>query len=491
MEAWVPLFNIFLNSPTPETEASLWLQQSSSSSSSVPITTTSFLSLLAKPMINSSSTNSICDRRVMFLQTLPFLVQSRILSFLCFEYQRFCKRDLSMLARTLLTETEENDFWVKRAARNLLDKVSDSNYQWISGLSLDSGKERVGEEFGSIPDFLKDAASSANELFLPWLPLSHDTLSSRELFAGYESPDLLSQVGEDADDNSKDVAEEMEIDLVMVAPLDEEVQNMATSLKERIMTFESSSKTIGLANEIRRLSLERKADPFVILGLLEPWKADDETASILIFHLSNGREEEAIAWPSQVLCSIMLPKMLVLEEPASRVLVIAMVEYCKLYQRAAECALLFPLIMKRSGINNHMCDVITRIVKESLHPAHVSAFCRKLLCGQEVEKRSIFLPCHQCLVSSQLVWTESLFNLFQNILNHNVQLTQDSVDQLVLLIIDLAPSFSKSLKFGNFLLCFITRCSLVLKSRKPLLVEAVAKTNTLVTKSILSKLASF
>ena len=397
-----------------------------------------------------------------------------------------------MLARTLLTETEENDFWVKRAARNLLDKVSDSNYQWISGLSLDSGKERVDEEFGSIPDCLKDAASSANELYLPWLPLSHDTLSSRELFAGYESPDFLSQVAEDADDNSKYVAEEMEIDLVMVAPLDEEIQNMATSLKERIMTFESSSKTVELANEIRRLSLERKADPFVILGLLEPWKADDETASILIFLLSNGGGGgEEIAWPSQVLCSIMLPKMLVLEEPASRVLVIALVEYCKLYQRAAECALLFPLIMKRSGINNHMCDVITRIVKESLHPAHVSAFCRKLLCGQEAEKRSIILACHQCLVSSQLVWTESLFNLFQNILNHNVQLTRDSIDQLVLLIIDLAPSFSKSLKFGNFLLCFITRCSSVLKSRKPLLVEAVAKTNTLVTKSILSKLASF
>ena len=56
MEAWVPLFNIFLNSPTPETEASLWLEQSSSSSS-VPITTTSFLSLLAEPIINNSSTN--------------------------------------------------------------------------------------------------------------------------------------------------------------------------------------------------------------------------------------------------------------------------------------------------------------------------------------------------------------------------------------------------------------------------------------------------
>ncbi|CAK7352620.1 unnamed protein product [Dovyalis caffra] len=490
MEAWVPLFDIFLNSPTPETEASLWLQQSSSfvnASSSVPITTASFLSLLTKPILNNSSTN----RRIMFLQTLPFLVQSRILSFLGFEHQRFCKRELSMLARTLLTENNDIDFWVNRAARILLDKVSDSSYQWISCLSLDSGEERVVEEFGSIPDWLKDAASSANELFLPWLPLSHDILNSRELFAGYESEeDFLSQVGEVGGDNSKDFVEEKEIDRVIIAPLDDEIQNMAESLKERIMSFESSSKTVELANEIRRLSLESKADSYMILSLLEPWKADDENASILIFHLSNGSEEEELAWPTQVLCSIMLPKMLVLEEPASRVLVTAMVEYCKLNQRAAECALLFPLIMKRNGINNYHCDVITRIVKECLHPAHVSAFCQKLLCGQEVEKRSIVLPCHQCLISSELVWTESLFNLFQNILNHNVQLTQDSVDQLVLVIRELAPSFSKSLKVGNFLLCFITRCSSLSKSHIPLLVETVVKTNTLVTKSILSKLAS-
>lgn len=49
MEAWVPLFEIFMNAPSPEFEASLWLQQSFNASSTPTITTGSFLSLLTKP----------------------------------------------------------------------------------------------------------------------------------------------------------------------------------------------------------------------------------------------------------------------------------------------------------------------------------------------------------------------------------------------------------------------------------------------------------
>ncbi|KAM1178650.1 hypothetical protein ACFX13_018252 [Malus domestica] len=52
MEQWVPLFDIFLTSPTPEPEASAWINQSfsASSSSATPITTGSFLLLLMKPL---------------------------------------------------------------------------------------------------------------------------------------------------------------------------------------------------------------------------------------------------------------------------------------------------------------------------------------------------------------------------------------------------------------------------------------------------------
>jgi len=172
------------------------------------------------------------------------------------------------------------------------------------------------------------------------------------------------------------------------------------------------------------------------------------------------------------------------------VLVAAITEYCKLHQKAAVYALLFPLIFRREGINNPICDVITRIIRECLHPAHVSAFCQKLFCGEKDVRRVICLPCHQHLLSNELVWTESLFNLFQIILNHNVHLTQDSIDHIVYQAQQLAVNFSKSLKFGNFLLCLVTKCSPLLKSHKLLLIEAVEKTSTLVTKSILSKLAN-
>ncbi|KAM0974828.1 hypothetical protein EV2_018448 [Malus domestica] len=94
MEQWVPLFDIFLTSPTPEPEASAWINQSfsASSSSATPITTGSFLLLLMKPLDS-----------IVFIQTLPNMVQSRILSFLDFERQGFCGRDLARLARTVLS----------------------------------------------------------------------------------------------------------------------------------------------------------------------------------------------------------------------------------------------------------------------------------------------------------------------------------------------------------------------------------------------------
>ncbi|KAL4282479.1 hypothetical protein GQ457_16G003280 [Hibiscus cannabinus] len=498
MEQWVPLFDIFMNSPTPETEASLWLKQSfnsttssSSSSTVTPITTSSFLSLLTNPIVKDSSFSPpTTSKRVMLIETLPGMVQSRILSFLALENKRFNAKGLSKLARNLLSENQGLDFWVKKAARNLLDRVSEPNHvnEWISGFGLDSGEELV-EEFESIPDWLKDM-TAANDPHHYWLPLSAADFGPKFYDDSLENDQsLFSQVEENGDDRMKEVAVEMEVDLVSNVPLEPEIETMAISLRDRVIHFESSFKAVALANEIRQLCLDKRVNSFQVLSLIEPWKAEDETVSVLISHLSSGDEDE-LAWPSQVLCSIMLPKFLVLAEPASRLLLTSAIEYCKLHQRAAVHGLLFPLVLRKEGINNPIRDVITRIVKECLHPAHVSAFCQTLLCGGEEERRFVLLPCHEFLVSNELVWTDSLFNLLNNILNHNVHLTQDSVDRLVYHVRQMAETFSKSLKFGNFLLCLVTRCSSLLKSHKDLLTEAAECTDTLVTRSILLRLTS-
>ncbi|KDO57732.1 hypothetical protein CISIN_1g045609mg [Citrus sinensis] len=411
----------------------------------------------------------------MFIQTLPCFVQSRILSFLALENKLFSGHDLCRLARDVLGGgggDVGSDFWAKRAARNLLDVLSESNNERISGLSLDSEEQKVVEEFESLPGWIQDFVTNDDDLLLPWLYCP--TSSIQESFS------VLVKIT---------VIRICQVILERMLNMNE-IEELARDLRERIVNFESSSKTVGLANEMHRLCLDKGVDSFAVLGVIEPWKADDEMASVLISHLSNGSDEE-LSWPSQVLCSVVLPKLLVLEELASRVLMSTMIEYCKIHQRAAVHALLFPLFLRKGGINNAVCEMITRIVRECLHPGHVSAFCQKVLSGAEAERKCICLPCHQSLISNELVWTESLFTLFQNILNHNVHLTQDSVDHIVYRVRELTERFSKSLKFGNFLLCLVNKCAPLLISHKVLLVEAVQHTNTIVTKSILSKLANF
>lgn len=416
------------------------------------------------------------------------MVQSKILSFLLFEYRRFCVSDLVWLAREMLGGgSKVVDFWVQRDAQNLLDKIPKPKFDWISHLDLNSADDdSIGEEFNSLPDWLSDKAASTGTI-IPWLPVSCADVDSEMLDVDSWNGKDMTQIRENIEDDQRDVVDNIDhtINVALLQPDDHE---MAAKIRAQITSFESTSEVLTLCYEIRKLCLETCRDSFRFLALIEPWNADDETAAVLLLNLHSGSEEEELGWPSQVLCSTVLPKFLALEKSASRVLMSATIEFCKIHHRAAEYALVFPLILRKEGINNFICEVITRVLKECLHLGHISGFCQKLLCGRTEERRCLFLPCHGDLVSDEPTWNESLFILFQNILIHDVPLTQDSVDCLVSKVQELAESYSKSLKFGNFLLHFIAKCAPLLQAHKYQLMESVKCTNSLVTKSILSKL---
>uniref|UniRef100_A0A7N0VG22 Fanconi Anaemia group E protein C-terminal domain-containing protein n=1 Tax=Kalanchoe fedtschenkoi TaxID=63787 RepID=A0A7N0VG22_KALFE len=503
MERWKPLLDIFLSSATPESDASLWLKSYSGSASSTGITTLSFISLLTKPLLVDSSTSPSPSsppppKTVMWIQTLPNMVQSRILSFLLLDHSRFCAADLSKLAKNVLRGEREVDFWVRRAARNLLDVLSQTRSGYDRVASDEQSK--LDDEFQAIPSFLKHAAAAAAHgggSLLPWLPLNPSSTDSN-------ADRLTRAAASDDDDSSVEMVEvgdskddKLDNDIVLLdaevdggsGTLDTQVQKMAETLKGQIVCFESTSKTVSLASEMRNLCMGRGRDSRQILALIEPWNADDQTAAILISQLTKPDDEE-LGWPSHVLSSIVLPKLIILEEPASRVLIAATVEYSKLKPRAAVNALLFPLLHRREGINRHQCDIITKIIKECLHPAHVSAFFQSLLTAENSERRFLTAPGHRHLLLENMVWTESAFSMFKNVLDHNIQLTQDSVDHLVYQAVQLAEKYAKSLKFGNFLLSLVNKCRSMLIPHKQLLSGAVGHTNTLVTKSVIAKLAS-
>ncbi|XP_024959901.1 uncharacterized protein LOC112500614 isoform X2 [Cynara cardunculus var. scolymus] len=414
MDSWLPLLDIFMNSLSPETEASLWLQSSfhpssnSNPSISVSTSTASFLSLLMQPteavVIDSSSSSSSSihnKRRFMWLQTLPDVVQARILSFLTYEHAKFNKQELSKLAKHMLFDATEVNFWARRAAHQLFDVVSDSNYKWVSCLNLDSEEEKFEGSFGEAPRWLKDVAS-ANDSVLPWLPISVDELNTRMPHSPCENDeDMMVEVEEIEDGNCERVGTRLELGHHEIDPIDHETEELAACLQMRIKNLESSLKALELVDDIRQLCFKRKGDSLTVLGMIEPWNAVDEVVPILLSRLLDGNEDD-FGWTSNILCSIVLPKFLILETPATRVLVTATIDYCKVHHKAAVYALIFPLILRKEGINNHISDVITRIVKECLHPAQVSAFCQKLLCEEEDENKYICLPCHRSLVCGEL-----------------------------------------------------------------------------------------
>ncbi|KAI3965788.1 hypothetical protein MKX01_010745 [Papaver californicum] len=182
MEAWIHLFDMFPNSPSPEFEASLWFSSSSINNSTKTTSIYSFLKLVSKtidaittnPSYSSSSSSSIQSKRFMYMQTLSNAVQSRILSFLTTESKRFCKRELCLLAENVWNGNEKVDFWVKKSAYNLLDKMSDSGFSRFSSLNLDGFKEE-DEEFLALPNWLQSSSGSKSS-FLPWFPLTFDEL---------------------------------------------------------------------------------------------------------------------------------------------------------------------------------------------------------------------------------------------------------------------------------------------------------------------------
>ncbi|XP_010447838.1 PREDICTED: uncharacterized protein LOC104730376 [Camelina sativa] len=491
MEEWIPLFDIFLNSSSPETEASLWLDQASSSSTSsaaaAPINRSSFVSLLKKQCDHQNS--SPATKKVLFIETLPNMVQSKILSFLLSEYQRFRVSDLVSLAREILA-SKVVDFWVQRDAQNLLDKIPKPKFDWISHLDLASANEdSFREEFDSVPDWLTEKAASTGTI-LAWLPVSFDDVDDSEMLVvdSWNGEEVSLIRDEIMEEDHREVVGNIDHTMNVVG-LQADDHELAANLRAQVTSSQSTIEVLNLCDEIRKLCLEKGVrESFKVLELIEPWNADDETAAVLLSNLHSGIEEDELGWPSQVLCSIVLPKFLSLETSASRVLMSATIEFCKIYQRTAEYALVFPLILRKKGINNFICEMISRVLKECLHLGHTSGFCQKLLCGRTEERRFLFLPCHRDLISEDLTWNESLFILFQNVLLQDVPLTQDSVDCLVSKVQELAARYSKSLKFGNFLLHFIAKCAPMLQAHKYQLVEAVKCTNSLVTKSILSKL---
>lgn len=461
----------------------------------------------------------------MWLQTLPFAMQSRILSFLTIEVRRFSTAHLRSIAIQIIDssgdsgggETERGDgfFWVIRAARNLLDAIpSHLNGSVFDGLfpksvnkSNEEEREESEEEFDSLPCWLKNAATAATDHLLPWLPMSQCSLRRKTQGEVTRSTDKISEENDDLNDGDdlgmEDVAGLDEITLTNAdnnpqTVLCPQIHKRAIDLREKLQSVDALSDSLL---DIQTLCIDairvggggQRGGSMVqsVLSLIEPWELDDESGLILSSQLLGNAEMTYSNWPAHVFSATILPKLFLLNQPASRVLMASTLEFCKNYQSIVSSALLIPLLHHKEGINSPMCDVLAKVAKESLHPSHAAAFFHGLLSMDDLTGADFMcvLPCHHDMISNELVWSEWLFSLFQHILSSGIILTPDSIDRIVSAAESVGCKYSRSLKFCSFLLCLVSNSKHALKFHRLSLIGVAGKTDTFLTKSVLSKLS--
>ncbi|KAL5224007.1 hypothetical protein ABZP36_010646 [Zizania latifolia] len=474
MEQWLPLFRHLLASPAPNAAAAF-----SSGGVDCPSSPPPAVALL-RILLSPAPTLPASDPPAILFQTLPPLVQSQALSFLSSSAGLLDSALVRSLATRVLSAPPGGyDFWVCRGARHLLDGLPRRGDVDAPGEFLDG--------FHEPPPWLKEAAARARPA-LPWLPLDWGSVKASSVCGGRDGFDRvgLESLVLEQHENS----EMQEVECVPSPPalsLTALTEQKALALRKEILVSYSILGTHRVAKDLQELCVEsRNAE--AVLSIVQPWKADDDTVRVLLSSLVLEEDGTHGKGPALILCSLFLPKLLDLQRPVSSVLLSAALDLCKRHPAAALEAVLFPLVLRKEGLNVPQCDVLTRIVKDCMHPLHVTAFCHRLLSGDERERRPVCMPEHWGNIGSIVIWTESLFALLYSILNQDICLTPSTTEKLVSVIDEMASNFSRSLKFGNFLLCFVSKCGCESKIHRVLLESAAERTDTFLTKAILAKL---
>lgn len=157
--------------------------------------------------------------------------------------------------------------------------LSGSGFEWISCLDLESAEESVEDKFRGLPDWLREAATSRGDLIFPWLPLLPEEINLGRPFCDLQDDEDPENCVEKATRKDEDeVMGEAGIN-DQKHVMDHEVELMAVKFKSQILNFETTSKTVELANDMRKFCLTSKVESLHFMTLIEPWKAD-ETASI-------------------------------------------------------------------------------------------------------------------------------------------------------------------------------------------------------------------
>lgn len=464
---------------------------------------------------------SICN--YLWIQTLPSAMQTDILTFLTAERRRFLSKDLVALASTLLA-TRDTDFRVRVAASNLLNiqNGESSHHSPFLGHNLTLDQKIALKEYNSLPSWLEEYKGSESVL-LSDLPVRQEDARTRddvELQAEAEEVankvttsggDKVVHTGGDRDElptprsesTSQTVSGKREVQHTShqaqvqedqapedtmpgrgnVEAMSDEDENTAKEVlgddlfsraKNLGVALQSPSSHLVVPSDIDVIS--RATNLPLVLKVIKPWLADDETTSLLLGALLG--EQAGYAQSTQILTHVLLPKLTTMQEPPSRMLGSAVLQAGKGHPRATVDAIIIPLLLRTEAGSTVNFDLINRVVEECLSTEAASSLCNRLFCPRTEEQKL-----------RSWVWTEGSVGVVHTLLSRNVTLEEAALEGLVSSLEPYSNHFSTSLKFSNFLLNLVCKYGPRLRPFKAVLQQVASGTKTFLTKSILTKVA--
>ena len=240
--------------------------------------------------------------------------------------------------------------------------------------------------------------------------------------------------------------------------------------------LQSKSSHLGLPPDTDLISATA-ANLSLVLKVIKPWLADDETTSLLVGALLG--EQSGYAQSTQILTHVLLRKLATMQEPPSRMLSSAVLQAGKAHPRATVDAIIVPLLVQNEAGSTVKCDLINRVVKECFSPEAASSLCNRLFCPRTEEQKL-----------GSWVWTEGTVGVVHTLLSQKVALEGAALEGLVSLLEQYSSQFSASLKFSNLLLNLVTKYGSQVRPHKAVLQQVASSTKTFLTKSILAKVSS-
>uniref|UniRef100_A0A7I4DHT7 Uncharacterized protein n=1 Tax=Physcomitrium patens TaxID=3218 RepID=A0A7I4DHT7_PHYPA len=306
----------------------------------------------------------------LWIQTLPNAMQTNILTFLSAERRHFLSKDLVALASTLLA-TRGIDFWVKLAASNLLNVLNGEPDEKMLCLEQNCapGQNSALEQYSSLPSWIEEY-KELRSVLLSGLTLRHEDVIPRN------DEDPLTQEGlaknvADSVDNNRVLMDEVEISTARPETCsqtalgkrkrDPEPRVISQATSPHVQVQESQgpeetmpggehleavndedeksvrellgndlfekAKSLGIALQSRSSHdglpfdidiLSKAPNLSRVLKVIKPWLVTDETTSLLVTSLLG--EQSGYAQSTQILTHVLLPKLINMEEPPSRIL---------------------------------------------------------------------------------------------------------------------------------------------------------------------------